>query len=383
MNNGIGWPDGFQALAVPATRVSSKETMKIPSTTTGKGGVIFARIGGAQINTGTTDRAEARRFLHFVSQLSPEMITQLNIGKTVTIEQAFQDWIESLHATAAHNTLRHNTIYLRAWLNFSGVNRRIPSQVTPKDIYDYVNAPDDAKLATRRKRLSTIRTFFRFCLIKKYAVFDPSSEVRIELNRLTHDQKESGERRSFTEDEYARLMTMLNNKIAQFMVRAAELPKYSQKLVQEKTDMYAFWRAAVAISRHSGLRLGDIAQLEWDTIKNDKLVVWTDKKDKRVRIPFIPELRAAVRLIPERKSRYCFPKHQKLAINSGEWAKVSMQFRHILDMIGLQHLSFHCLRHTFIEDCAARGIPVQHIARVVGHSSTKTSEGYLHFKNEE
>ena len=51
-----------------------------------------------------------------------------------------------------------------------------------------------------------------------------------------------------------------------------------------------FWRAACHLSLEYGLRLSDIAKLEWVSfLKPGKLIVWTDKHDRRIELPLHPD----------------------------------------------------------------------------------------------
>lgn len=47
-------------------------------------------------------------------------------------------------------------------------------------------------------------------------------------------------------------------------------------------------------------------------------------------------------------------------------------------MDGVRHLSPHCCRHTYITRLQAKGIPMETIARLAGHSKIETTDKYLH-----
>ncbi len=49
---------------------------------------------------------------------------------------------------------------------------------------------------------------------------------------------------------------------------------------------------------------------------------------------------------------------------------------------GVRRLSPHCCRHTFISNLEREGVPMEQIARIVGHSKIETTDGYLHVNNE-
>ena len=55
------------------------------------------------------------------------------------------------------------------------------------------------------------------------------------------------------------------------------------------------------------------------------------------------------------------------------------KYYHVLKSIpGVRRLSPHCCRHTYISRLEARGVPMEQIARLVGHARITVTDGYLH-----
>ena len=52
--------------------------------------------------------------------------------------------------------------------------------------------------------------------------------------------------------------------------------------------------------------------------------------------------------------------------------------REIAKIDGVRLLTPHCCRHTYITRLQAKGVPMETISRLAGHSSTETTDGYLH-----
>lgn len=50
----------------------------------------------------------------------------------------------------------------------------------------------------------------------------------------------------------------------------------------------------------------------------------------------------------------------------------------IKQIAGVRPLSPHCCRHTYISNLEKRGVPMEQIARLAGHSNITTTDGYLH-----
>ena len=53
-------------------------------------------------------------------------------------------------------------------------------------------------------------------------------------------------------------------------------------------------------------------------------------------------------------------------------------YRTINKIPGVRKLSPHCCRHTYISNLEKRGVPMELIARLAGHSRVSTTDGYLH-----
>ncbi len=53
-------------------------------------------------------------------------------------------------------------------------------------------------------------------------------------------------------------------------------------------------------------------------------------------------------------------------------------YREIKKIPGVRALSPHCCRHTYISNLEKKGVPMEQIARLAGHSKITTTDGYLH-----
>lgn len=53
-------------------------------------------------------------------------------------------------------------------------------------------------------------------------------------------------------------------------------------------------------------------------------------------------------------------------------------YRAIKKVAGVRPLSPHCCRHTYISNLEKKGVPMEQIARLAGHSRISTTDGYLH-----
>ena len=85
-------------------------------------------------------------------------------------------------------------------------------------------------------------------------VGNPATLVKVDIRKVPHRMRQAKKKEAFTPEEV--------------------------KYITANTE--GFWRAAILIAVETGLRIGDIVQLEWDCFSLTHMEVWTDKKDKKV-----------------------------------------------------------------------------------------------------
>jgi len=149
-----------------------------------------------------------------------------------------------------------------------------------------------------------------------------------------------------------------------------------------------FWNAAVRLSYWVGLRLTDIACMEWASVSPDEVIVWTRKTHTRVALPISDpllgggDLRCLFFELMEhnRHAEYVFPEEREVALDPAKRAKHSVYFSRQLSALGIEGKSFHCLRHSFATRLAEAGKTIEDIGRVMGHSpkGTDVTKGYIH-----
>lgn len=328
-------------------------------------GVYYAHLTGSNpINLKTRSRAEAVRLaraskleeLEFAAKaklLTAEAVQRLTVGGKVTGEQALARWRTVCELKGlSPSTINGYEGHLRRFLSEARLSDSPVIAATIEQLDHFVNAPDAAHAGTRHNRRAALDSFFAVCAAEGYLLGNPASVVRVKYHGLTFEQKEPRQRAPFT---------------------AAEL-----RLLQ-RADLSVFWRTAVFLSLEYGLRLSDVAQLEWDSFaRADAVVIWTDKRDRRLELPRVAGLDAVLAEVPRRNSRRLFPGEHALMGDPTRRATLSVYFGRILERLGITGKSFHCLRHTFATRRAALGDTVDQIRLKMGHVSSVTTERYIH-----
>jgi len=278
------------------------------------------------------------------------------------LEQAFQEWSEWAESVSRSQfTLANYRQAVNRWMVSMELANTPPNLIREKHLDQWLNDRERTdKVASRRVDLAGLRSFFNFCSIRKYTDGDPSKLVSIKWNLLTHAQKEARVRQPFTEAEVAALLQATDPRS------------------NEGTD--PFWFCAIAIGRYTGLRLGDICNLEWDCFAEPgKMKVWTNKSNTPVLLPLnrFPVLRDAVAMIPYQHEDYCFPAQRETINDPNRRALISVQFSRLCASLHIKGKSFHCFRHTYATT-EAHGHDLAQIAKDLGHKSKKVTSGYVH-----
>ena len=290
--------------------------------------------------------------------LSAEVIGKIVAGKSMAFGAVVDQYVEHMRLSAAsENSIYTMTAIYEKFAKDYKIREKPIGMVTEKMLFDFLNAKDGTTAANRALRKSSLSQLYNFAMIKMYVLTNPLSYIKIDKSKLSHKEKTPGERKIFYKNEVNKLI---------------------------KHAPY-FFRQAVALSYWAGLRLGDICSLEWDSIRDrDRIAVWTEKRDKLVLINTTDEmfgggiLKDVLSEIDVVDKVYCFPEWHKQAINPKTRSKTSVYFKRLCERLEIYDRSFHCLRHTCITRMERQGISLEEIGKAVGHSSTKTTQGYVH-----
>ena len=295
-----------------------------------------------------------------VTELTTLTISKILTGKNLSLMNMVDDWSEWLSWARESTTRETYVFHVCDWIESMNLYTHHPSTITELEIFKYLNdAENRIKLSTRKTKLYAIRSFFNYCTSKGYCSSDSSRLASIKMNKLSHEQKEIRKILPITSNDICKIQKYLKLEIAN-----VEDPKKLIKL--------QFWKVVTLISYETALRLSDCKQLEWSSIGDKKLTVWTEKRDTRVSVTISNELYEELQKLPITNFRYCFPYFHDI-----QSSKLSVQFKRIITKAGIHNKSFHGIRHGTIQRWKKHGLTLEQIAANVGHSSIKTTEGYL------
>ena len=291
--------------------------------------------------------------------LQREAISMIVADRKIKLSELIIEWKRYKSDLAqSGNTIYTQESLIRAFIDFAGVAHL--HGVTKEMVANYINQSGDTKAGSREQRHSALRSLYQFAIAKGYTITNPTKLVAVDKGKLTHKQKEKVPRKPFTKEEYNQIIAQGDH----------------------------FFMEATALAWWTGMRLSDIARLEWDSVdfESKTLIVHTKKTDARICIPLTHPLvgRGAVLRMLEKLSKektsetYVFPEQMMIDKDPTKRAKLSVYYGRMLGRIGISGKSFHCLRHSFVSRCREAGKTLEQIAVWVGHSSESTTQLYDH-----
>ncbi len=237
------------------------------------------------------------------------------------------------------------------------------AHVTPKDILAYRQSILDTGRAARTANLSlkVVSSAFNAALRQGYIQNNPCTA----LEALPVESEEKG---TFTPAQVARL------------VSAAE----------------GDWKGAILLAYLTGARLGDVANMRWNSIDlKGQTITFTPKKTKKpVIVPLHPALERELLKKPGIGKALLFP--TLAGKGTGGRHGLSGLFSAIMEKAGIEavitrqtsegratsSLSFHSLRHSFNSAMANAGISQEIRQKLTGHASAEMNRVYTHHELE-
>lgn len=148
----------------------------------------------------------------------------------------------------------------------------------------------------------------------------------------------------------------------------------------------------------SGMRVQELLALRQEDIDTDgatiritkavemvdgKPVLGSPKSEHSNRVIPIPEYyRSAVRYIREHGSKiYLWISRRENFLCSIDYFR-NKYYAELDKLPTVRRLSPHCCRHTYVTDLQRKGVPMETIAALVGHSDIETTDDYLHISQQ-
>jgi integrase len=330
----------------------------------------FKRGKHRWVSTGATTRRDAEKvvaeagvdrliLLAQAGALTADAISVVTTGRKFTASDVLEAWEKESSMDISKGSVTTYKVHLVAFFEAIGAMRKPLPGIKRHELDSYINDAE-CKASTRHTRLAALRSLWRFAQANAYISGNLAETIRVRHNNMTHIQKEKEPAIPLTADEYQCLISS---------------PKVSK-----------FWRRAIILGYWLGIRIGDVARFDVASIGADWVIVWTNKRGKRIKLPLTdplighPDLlQVLAEMKAETPTGYCFPAENE-TINSKRRHHLSMAAIRLLEKHGIQFKSFHSLRSSAACRWDAAGKTLLEIGELLAHADEETSKIYLQKK---
>jgi integrase/recombinase XerD len=204
----------------------------------------------------------------------------------------------------------------------------------------------------RSKRIQLLRRFFRFCIAAEWLEKNPALS-------LDHPK--------------GRAISVRPKQPFDAQHLPEEGPEW-KAIMQEVRDQPKLL-ALTLLMRSGGLRISDAVTFHRNRLMADgSIFLYMSKTNEPVSVPVHPELRAALEVIqPNAAGYYFWSGASEIATAADNWR---VRFAQIFKRAGIQGGHPHRFRDTFAVDLLLRGVPIDQVSLLLGHSSVTVTERY-------
>lgn len=267
---------------------------------------------------------------------------------------------EVLRYTQANLSLSTQKLYVSAFRNLLNyVGNKPIKLITTRELDNYkIKRTEKIEKSTVNIELTCLKAVFNLALKWNLINNNPAKDVK----KFSIEQKE---RLSFNDTETKLLL--------------ATIPEGSLKNV-------------VLLGLYTGCRLNEILNIQIKDIDlNERIITIRNKPDFKTKtgkirqIPISDSLRGLLEsLLGQVNNVYELNNPETYLFRNGKGLRfdknfISKKFKFYLRRAGFpEKFHFHCLRHTFITTLIKKGVNINFVKELVGHSQLSTTMNYIH-----
>lgn len=252
------------------------------------------------------------------------------------------------------------------------------------------------EIEVRRSNVSDSTTRTMLYFLKSLERFGTRLTVK-QVNRTFIEQYSShlgsiGLKDSTKSEYLQRLRRLVNWAIEKGMIDKSPFDKYEIKhskaikrvlIMSEIQALISLYKSNILKVAHqrtlqhflfscfTGLRYSDIAKLDASEVKGDFIYIVQKKTSEALAIPINQHARV---FLPSAISGKVF----KVAPNQ----HVNVYLKEIARAAGIEPISFHCARHSFITFAIEAGIDLSVVSKLAGHMNIASTMGYFHLTSQ-
>lgn len=297
-------------------------------------------------------------------------------AENYTVSQLMKIWLfDFLHNSVSikpSTFQRYEGIY-RNYIKSSPIAGTKITKLNSVQIQNYYNDLSKDKSYSQISTLNKVlKVFFNWCYKDGYIIKNPCSNLTLKGNKTD----------------------IINNKTKEVKILSITEINTIKNYIKG-TDFELLF----LLDLGTGLRLGELLALDWEHINLKEKVLKVDKSAKEVyiydsfdkkhieTIIQTPKTRHSIRTVPipsslidilnkkENKEGYLFLDKQS---NLLKGKNVSSEWTKILKKCNIPHKKFHSIRHTFGSILLQKGVDIETVAELMGHTAISITQMYMH-----
>lgn len=274
--------------------------------------------------------------------------------KIIKVRDAHQEFIDFLkgkkHSSATILAYGKDIDQLASFLEELEKNQI--SDVSKDDIQAFLGKLAEKGYTPKSlsRKLNSTRTFYRFLKVNEYITDDPSLLV-------SHPQYELAAPRILKPTEYRALRDAARND----------------------ARMYAI----IELLLQTGIRIGELADLRTEDVREDSLKIRPHEKHEERVVPLNKSAKEALlrylQIRPKIEDNHVFvTKSGKPFLVRNIRTAIERYFR----IAGIENAKVNDLRHTFVAHHLKHGVSLVLLSKILGHKRLSTTERYLDYVQE-
>ena len=284
-----------------------------------------------------------------------EFLIELEGHKTKITWKKWIDTVMEKYRLEYRNSTYHNYRHcLNKWFNPLW-DEKFVDDIKPSDVHAAVfEGAAETSSYTKRGLLKIVKRVFNIAIEEGLVLRNPAVGIRVKCAEANQ--------------------AVLNKNEIGVLLREAKKAEHR---------FYPHWALALL----TGMRSGELYSLRWTDIdivtgKINISKAWTryngEGPTKTAKNRIYPISNECRKFLEELKLKYSkdseFVLPRLWEWDQGDQAKILKSF---CEEIGVTPIKFHDLRATFITQMLNNGVPLSKVMAIVGHSSLKTTQGYL------
>ncbi len=322
---------------------------------------------------GSNKKIAEEKAIQYINDLKNGLIIT---SENYTVSQLMKIWLFDFLNNSSRvkpsTFQRYEGVY-RIYVKKSPIAGTKISNINPIQIQKYYNKLSESKTYTQINTLNTIlKTFFNWCSKNGYIVKNPCLNLSIKGKKsdiIKHTMKP---------------VEILNKKEIQTI-----------KTYLRGSDYELLFLLALG----TGLRRGELLALDWNHIDLKKGEIKVEQSVKEVYVYDSPEKKHvetiiqtpktvnSIRTIPipsslisklenvQNKKGYLFLDNTNQLLKG---KNVSTKWSKILKDCNIPHKKFHSIRHTYGSMLLQKGVDIQTVAELMGHTAISITQLYMH-----